>query len=203
MIGSARLTLRQADAALNNGRLEEAQRLLNLDVVCGHRDAEPLLQRLVKALVERGDRRFGGGESELAWSDLLRAEQTGCVSPEAERLRQALGRRGLDQIRVLLAAGEPARAVDAVVGLTERGVRGFETDQLGEASRGWLLARELADRGEFGQALEAADRAKRLMTGPASSLDEFRNALKKRQDLVGSLLAPCTRPRNRDAGKRF
>src|SRR5262249_61134014 len=109
-------------------------------------------------------------------------------SPGAERLRKALSRRGLDQVKVLPTAGEPARAVDAVVGLHERGVRSGETDQLGEASRGWLLARELADRGEFAQAVEAAERAKRLVPGPAAALEQFRNDLKKRQDVGASHL---------------
>src|SRR5262245_39979726 len=190
MFGSARHILRQADEALKHGRLEEALRLVGLPEVVAHRDAEPLRQRLVKAFVERGERRFGAGESEAAWGDLLKAEQTGSASPDAERLRHALGRRGLDQVRVLLTAGEPARAVDAMLGLHERGVRSSETDHLGEAARNWLLARELADRGEFAQAVEAVERARRLVTGPAAALEEFRVSLKQRQDVVASHLVP-------------
>jgi len=48
MLGTAWLTLRQAQEALKNGRLEEAQRLLSQSGAQGHRRSWNLLQQLAR-----------------------------------------------------------------------------------------------------------------------------------------------------------
>src|SRR5262245_48714978 len=113
MIGAARLILRQADEALKNERLEDAHRLLRL-AEGQNSDADPLWQRLTRGFLRRAEQRLALGDSEDAWSDLLNAEQIGTTSADSYRLRHALSRRGLDQVRVLLTAGEPGCAVGAV-----------------------------------------------------------------------------------------
>lgn len=180
MIGFARLTLRQAQEALHNGRLEEAHRLLCQPEAVGHRASWELLKQIGQGFVERGERHLRHENPAGAWHDLIQAEQIGGTDSGAERLRQALTRLGLAEARALLEAGEANRAAQALAQLRERAVRQPEVQLLEEASKGWVLARDLADRGELSQALQTLDRVQRLLPGPRS-LDRFHRELEDRQ----------------------
>jgi hypothetical protein len=188
MLGFAWLTLRQARDALATGRLEEAQRLLGQSAVQGHRRAGPLLGQLAKGFVERGERRLRNDDSEGGWRDLILAEHFQPADKGAERLRQALIRLGLAEVRALFQAGDLRRADDAVARLRERGVRSPELQVLEDAVKGWLKARELADRGEFALALEQVERLGRLIFGPVRPLEEFTAVLEKRRQHFGGML---------------
>jgi len=54
MLGTGWLTLRQVRAALQNGRLEDAQRLLDQPAVRGHKKSWDLLAQLTRGYVDRG-----------------------------------------------------------------------------------------------------------------------------------------------------
>ena len=56
MLGMGWLTLRQARAALQNGRLEEAQQLLGQPSARGHKKSWALLELLTRGYVARGER---------------------------------------------------------------------------------------------------------------------------------------------------
>jgi len=58
MLGFAWLTFRQAQEALKNGRLEEAQRLLGQSSAQNHRRTGELLVQLARGYAERGERRL-------------------------------------------------------------------------------------------------------------------------------------------------
>src|SRR5437764_7593061 len=104
MFGFAWLTIRQAQEALKNGRLEETLRLLEQPAARNHRRTGELLVQLARAFVERGERRLAQDQAEQAWSDLLQAE-TLAQDKGSDRLRQALVRLGLAELRALLQAG--------------------------------------------------------------------------------------------------
>src|SRR5436309_16052170 len=110
MFGFGWLALRQVQEALNDGRLEEAQRLLDQPSVRGHRRHGELLRQLARLYVERGERALRQDNAEAAWPDLIRAEQLQTAERGTDRLRQALTRLGLSQVRALLQAGDPKRA---------------------------------------------------------------------------------------------
>ena len=186
MFGFAWLTIRQAQEALKNGRLEEAHRLLAQPAAQGHKRAWELQQQLARALVERGERHLRRDDPEAAWNDLLPAEQLGTSDSGADRLRQALARLGLARVRALLQAGEPGRAAEAVSQLKERGCRQPELEVLEEAARGWQLARDVAAKGEFAPAQQAAERACKLH--PISALESFRADLERRRQAFADLL---------------
>jgi hypothetical protein len=179
MIGIAWLTLRQAQEALKNGLLEEAQRLLGQPAVQGQKRTWELLQQLARAYTERGERHLRHDDPNAAWADLLRAEQTGVSDPGAARLRQALTRLGLAEVRALLEAGEAKRAVEAIAQLRDRAVRLPELEPLEAAANGWAQAREQADRGEFFQAALAVERARRLLASPSPALQRFHTHLEE------------------------
>jgi hypothetical protein len=190
MLGFAWLTIRQAQEALKNGRLEEAQRLLAQSSAQGHRRTGELLVQLARAFVERGERKLRLDDAEGGWRDLLLAEQLDTTEKSCDRLRQALTSLGIAEVRALLAAGEIARAEESVARLRQRRVRSPELQVLEEALKGWGQARNLADRGEFGPAIESADRARRLL-GANRLLEELHADLQRRQapfvELLGRL----------------
>jgi tetratricopeptide (TPR) repeat protein len=190
MLGFAWLGLRQAKAALKGGRLEEAQRLLREAERQGHHGTTCLLSKLARSYVQRGERQLRLDDAEGAWRDLLSAEALLTGEKTSSRLREALTRLGVAEVRALLQAGEPARADDSAGRLRARQVRSPELQVLEEGARGWISARELADRAEFARAVETADRSRKLL-GPIRPLDEWRNDLEKRRqrfsDLQGRL----------------
>jgi tetratricopeptide (TPR) repeat protein len=188
MFGFAWLTLRQAQEALKNGRLEEALRLVEQPGARNHRRTGGLLVQLARAFAERGERHLKLEKTDQAWDDLLRSEALGTADKSAERLRQALASLGLAEVRALLLAGEPERADAGVVRLRQRGVATAEMGVLEEGIRGWLRARELAGRGEMAQAILAAERAGRLL-GSNPRFESFHTDLvRHRQALPGLLV---------------
>jgi hypothetical protein len=188
MLGFGWLALRQAQEALRTGRLEDAQRLLADPSVQGHRRAWELCQQLAQAFVERGERHLRGEDPAAAWADLLRAEQLGVSESGIPRLRQALSRVGLAEVRALLEAGEPARAVEAGAQLRDRAVRQLELDALDEAAKDWVKARDLADAGDFAQALQTLERVVRLLCVAPGALQCFRQRLVERGRMFSNLL---------------
>jgi tetratricopeptide (TPR) repeat protein len=188
MLGFAWLAMRQAQEAIRNGRLEDAQRLLSQPAAQGHRKQASLLAHLVRAYAERGERQLRMDDAEAAWRDLLLAEAVQTGDPSAERLRQALHRLALAELRALVQAGELARAEQNIARQRSRGVNSPELAVVDEAVKGWLLAREQADRGEFIPALDGFDRVRRLLPAPLTVLNQFRADLEQRQRTVADLL---------------
>src|SRR5260370_6037944 len=173
MLGFAWVTMRQAQEALQNGRLDEAHRLLREPTAQGHKGTWDLMAQIAKGYVERGNRHMQHDDLAGAWSDLKQAEQIGAADEPATQLRQALTQRGLTDAKSLFDAGEPARAAEALSQLRDRGVQLAEAKLLEEAARGWLSARDQADRGEVPQAGEAAERAARVVPHKPSALERF------------------------------
>jgi hypothetical protein len=118
---------------------------------------------------------------------LLQAEALQTAEKSTDRLRQALTRFGVTEVRAQVQAGEAGRADENVARLRQRGVRSTELQLLEEAVRGWMKARELADGGDFSQAQESIQRVARLL-GPNSVLAEFRSTLERRQRDFADLL---------------
>src|SRR5262245_51422144 len=165
MLGFGWLTLRQAQEALANGRLEDAQRLLAKPGVLGHKGSWELLQEVAQGFVRRGEKNLEQRNPAAAWDDLLHAEEIVKEKGTAP-LRQALVALGLAEARAFLEAGEAGRAAEAVGRLRDRGVQQTEVQLLEEAARLWNSGRELADRGEFAQARQAVERIFRHWHGP-------------------------------------
>jgi hypothetical protein len=188
MLGLGWLTLRQAQEALEHGRLEEAQRLLDMPEVRGHKGAAPLLHQLAARFVARGEQHLRHDNAAAAWKDLCRAEQLGGTGSEADRLRQALTQRGLGEVRKLLEAGEPSRAAEAAAHLQNGSALQADVQLMHEVAKGWCLARDLAGRGEFPLAMETVERIHRLLPRSLVPLERFRYELKERRPVFADLL---------------
>jgi hypothetical protein len=187
MLGFAWLTLRQAQEALKNGRLEEAQRLLEQPSARSHRRAGELLVRLARSFAERGERRLGLDDAQGAWRDLILAESLGTTEKSCDRLRQTLTGLGLAELRALLQAGETVRAEEAAALLRQHGVRSPELPVLEEGLHCWVRARDLGARGEFSPAADAAARAGRLL-GVNACFEAFRADLSRKKETFPDLL---------------
>ncbi len=181
MLGFAWLNLRQAQEALKNGLLEEALRLLNQPGAMNQRGSGALLSQIARAFADRGDRHLRNDEIELAWRDLLQAEQLQTTERAPERLRQSLTRLGLAEVRAQLQAGHPAQAEEAATRLKSRGVIPPELRALEEAARVWTSARADADRGEFIPALTELDQARSLLPASLPVLEQAKLAMLERQ----------------------
>ncbi len=184
MLGFGWLTLRQAEEALRTGRLEEALKLLTSADPQGQRGVSTLLALLGRAFVERAERRLRLDDVEGAWRDLYQAEQIQPARPAAEKLRLALTRLALTEIRAALEAGDPARARDAGLRLRQRQGSGAELDSLEALFRAWLAARELAEAGEFAAALAEIDRVRPPIAPPNSRLEAERAEWEQNEPLL-------------------
>ncbi len=187
MLGFAWLTLRQAQEALKNGRLEEALRLLEQPAARSHRKTHQLVVQLARRFVERGERCLDLDDAEGSWRDLLQAEALGTGEKTGDRLRQTLTGLGMAELRALLQAGDTTRAEEALAHLRQRRVRSAELQVLEQGLRAWSHARELAQRGEFGLALEASEPAARLL-GINPRFKAFQSELERQKTAFPELL---------------
>jgi hypothetical protein len=183
------LTLRQAQEALKNGRLDEAYRLASQPEVQGHKRAGEILQQAGRALLKRAQLHLQHDDTAAAWKDLIQAEAAGSQDQAVVRLRQELILRGLGEMRALLEAGQPGRAAEAATHLRAYGVQQPQLKVLEDVARGWSLALELAGKGEMGQAVSALERMSWLVTERFKPLEEFRHGLERRRGEFEALLA--------------
>ncbi len=174
--------------ALQQGRLEDAHRLLTQPATRDHRATGDLLAQLARGYVQRGERQLELDDAEGAWRDLVQAEQLQTAEKGVDRLRQALSRLGVAEVRALLLAGEYRRADEAIARLHERRVRSPELQVLEDATRDWLQARELADHAEFALALDAVERVRRRLHDQPRVLEQFAADLERHRDSFGGLL---------------
>jgi hypothetical protein len=198
MLGFAWLTLRQAQEALKNGRLEEAQRLLCEPDTRGHKASWELLQQLAGGFVQRGERHLEHDDAPAAWNDLILAEQVGVSDDAAAKLRQALIRRDLGEARKLLDAGEPSRAIEMLARLRDRAVQQADLQLLEEAGKSWMLARDLAARGEFARALTSLDRVGQLLPETPAALRHYRGEVEQAGAAFSGLLGELHEALNRE-----
>jgi len=184
MLGFGWLTLRQAEDALRHGRLEEALKLLTSPGAQGRRGLATLLTQLGRAYVERAERQLRLEDVDGAWRDLLQAEHLQPGEPSAEKLRLALTRLSLSEIRAALEAGDPATARDAALRLRQRLGRGPELDALEALLRGWLAARDLAEQGEFAAARTEIDRVRDRVAPRNDRLERERGGWAENEPLL-------------------
>lgn len=176
------LALKQAHEALKEGRLDEAYRLATHPSAQGDRRTWKVQKRVQRALLNRAEQHLRFDNISQCWGDLLLAESLGAAEPLVVRLRQTLTSLGLAEIRALVEAGQPSRALEAIAALRDRNVRLAELRPLEEACRAWLLAGELADRGEFILAMISLDRVRKLAKVPMAAADHYRHELHQRHE---------------------
>lgn len=170
MLGQWRVVLRQAEESARAGRFDEALALVGRPGVADHRQALLLRGRLARELVARADRRAQADDVAGAIADLDLAEKSGAAPDVLAAARLSVADRVADEVRLLLDAGDPARALERIDELARHHVSGPALRRCREAADAWRSAIDEARRGEFGLAQERLDRAERLAgdsAGPA------------------------------------
>lgn len=202
MLGFGWLTMRQAEDALKNGRLEEAQRLLSQPAAHGYKGSWEMLQQVARGFVARARQHLKADDPAAAWTDLTLAEKVGVTEAGVTTLRQDLIRHGIGEARAMLEAGEPDRAADILAALRGRGSRHTELDLLEEAAKHWSRGRELASRGEFGPAQQSLARATQLLPRTPTSLLRFQAELRERGRDFSDLLVQLHEAADRKEDRR-
>ncbi len=140
------LSIKQAEVALSDGRLDEAFALANNKVFQSHRKGQNLISKLAKALLKRATEHFTAGHAELALADCTKSEKLAGNTPAAAELRkkicltmsQKLNNQKLKQNRIDRARGQ---IKDGFLSVGERIIN--DTDQKGYNAN--LLLDEAAD----------------------------------------------------------
>ncbi len=176
------LALRQTHEAVAAGRPEEAHRLLAPLLAEGHRRAYKLAREVVRAYLARARRTLDQHNPDAAWRDLIGAEALNTGEKPVAELRFTLTRFSIVQIRAMLEAGRPIDALDQIAKCRDRGVRHPDLELLDSAAQDWILAQELADRGEFLRATTELDRADPKLPTPKTGLERYRSEVDVRHE---------------------
>lgn len=177
------MTKYQAREALKNGRPEEAHRLLDTLVASGDRKSWALRGDVVRGYVDRAERALRHDDVEAAWKDLVRVTPLATpVDPSVSKLRDVLVRFALAEIRAMLEAGKPLKALEAIARMRERPADSPALAQLEEAARNWQAAIDFADRGEFEQVRPALEKVRPQLGTRTAGLDHFEEQLNVRDD---------------------
>jgi hypothetical protein len=197
------LTLSQAREAVANGRPDEAHRLIEPLIADGHRKAWKVAREVVAAYVGRARTFLDQHNPDAAWGELVSAEALNTGERAVTELRQTLTRLGMVNVRAALEGGKPVVAVEAAARLRERGVRHPDLTRMEEAAQDWILAAEIADRGDFLRALSDLDRVRPKLSCPLDGFDRFRAAVEARHErfraAVGKLYEAAEARRWREA----
>ncbi|MEM9185008.1 MAG: FHA domain-containing protein [Planctomycetota bacterium] len=157
-----RLKLREARQAIAAGRVEEARRVLNDAELQGFLPAKQLAGKLAQKYAERAQRRIAWGESSAGLADLDAAADVGGDAEHHEAIRNEYRQRVLDDVIAKLAAGDLDAALKRLDRTRRRGVATQALRDAEGLAQLWRGARELADTGEMGPALEKFARVERL-----------------------------------------
>ena len=173
----------QAREALKHGRPEEAHRLLEGLVAAGDRKSWALRGDVVRGYIERAERALRNDDIEAAWKDLLAVTPLATpVDPGVTKLRDVLIRLALAEIRAMLEAGKPLRALEAIARLRERPADSPAIGPLEDAARNWQSAIDFADRGEFEQVRPCLERVRPQLGTRTTGLDHYEEQLNVRDD---------------------
>ena len=172
----------RAREALTNGQPEEAHRLLDDLVASGNRRAFALRADVIRGYLDRAERSLRHENIEAAWLDLRRQEKIAPGDSSVLRLRETLTRLGLSQIRAALEAGNALQALKSISRLKDRSAKSPEIAPLEEAAQDWVLAGEIAERGDFSLARSALQRIRPRLGPHTSGLDRFEQDIIRRED---------------------
>lgn len=152
MFPTWRIQLKAAEAALRDGRLEEASRLLATGELREYRGGAALAAKAADQIAGRGRSRLAEGDSTAGWRDLHAASALCGDSASVVELRRLLADAKAESIARRLEQSDLAGAETEVSQAKERGLESTRLSRLAEATRQWRDARRLARLGDFSAA---------------------------------------------------
>ena len=149
-----RFKLKEAETAADQGRLEDAARLLTAGDMPQYLPAQQLLAGVAAQIAQRAAATAKAGDFESAWKDLAEAKRLGGQSAAITACQQQVAEAALAQVVVLLKAGDYEGALVYLDRLSRRELPPASTARMREVIRRLDSARKLASRGKFGEADE-------------------------------------------------
>lgn len=168
---SWRFHLREAETALNQGRLEDAVGILRAGDLLSYHPAKQLLTDLARRFASRAEERAAQGEADAAWADLDRSRELAGESSPWQEAQRTVGKRLTQQVAVHLAAEDFYSAERQLELLARRLGAASQLSALRETTRRLQSASKLRRRGKFVEAEEQFVAALAL-GGQAFSLEE-------------------------------
>lgn len=177
------LTVRQVREALKRGDPDAARKLIDPFVKEGYRKATAVLGEVARGFRLRGEKALRADDPDAAWKDLIAAESLNAPHPELAQFRTTLVKLGVAECRAALLAGNPMRVIEAHARLRQRSAFHPDFAWLEDAARDWVLAVEMADRGDFSAAAAVLERARGKVPAELhEGFDTFRGKLTARHE---------------------
>ncbi|MDX1945397.1 MAG: FHA domain-containing protein [Pirellulaceae bacterium] len=162
MLTPWRFKLREAQVALEQGRLEEAAQIVGEADLRQYLPVRQLLGQIALKTAERGLARAKAGDLAAGWRDLDAARALAGESTDWSRFRQALAELAISDIVHHLQAGDYAGATSRIESLDKRNIPGTALGSLLEITRRLDSARKLGHRGKYPEAVEQLAAAETL-----------------------------------------
>jgi hypothetical protein len=152
------LMFRHVGAALKEGRLDEAWQLLKDPALKQYKQGKEYLLQAGIGFMARAKQEAKRLDLKAALRDLARAAEAGVEPANIELVKNEMMDQSLKGVRTALDNGQPAQALTLIETLRQQGVQTSQMATLEEVARTWVMAKDQANRGAFGQAIETLDR---------------------------------------------
>ena len=162
MFQAWRFQLREAQNALDQGRLDEAGRILSADDLPSYLPAQQLMAQVAAKLAQRGVRSAQAGDLNAAWTDLDTARAYAGESTQWLKAQQAVADLAVADVLRHLQASDLTGATARIDALEKRKVAAGTLQTLREVTRRLDSARKLSQRGKFTEAEEQLSAAAAL-----------------------------------------
>lgn len=154
MFHAWRYQLKEAQTALDQGRLEDAARIFERERLDAYAQGKQFQLLLADRLSGRGAARAAAGDFAAAWRDLGTAREIAGETHDWQAARRAILHEELGVVQKQWRAGDFRGAWSNLEALEKRAPQGGAWGTLKEVSRRLESARKLAVRGKFADAEE-------------------------------------------------
>lgn len=180
MFAAWRFKLKEAEAALAQGRLEDAAAILQHEDLLTYLPIQQLLAQVAIAAGKRAAERSQRGEFDAAWRDLELAKQWAGETNDLLHAQRSVLDAALADVVHSLQADDSAGALQRIDALSRRQVKIVTLDSLREVARRLQSAAKLRERAQFGEAIEQLQAA----TAIRPDLPQLEELLKKTRDFA-------------------
>jgi hypothetical protein len=153
------MRIRDARAACQNGRYDEAGAMLADEKLREFLPAKQLARQVAEKILERAANGFAIGDSAAGWRDLNAADRLGGNGDAVSQLRRTYADQLLREAMCCLAAGQPAAALARIEKLRQRGLADEHVRNCQQIASLMQQSETLSARGHFGEAASAISRA--------------------------------------------
>lgn len=157
-----RIRLREAEAACQQGRLEQASQLLDEHALEEFSPGQRLRMRIAEAWTKRAHEKLRAGEITPACRDMQQAEAMVGETDSLIQVKREATSLLTREVSRLMAEGNTQDALSRLDALDARRLSGDRLHTLREAARRLNSARQLCRHGRFGEAMDQLEAARSL-----------------------------------------